>query len=379
MAAANYHIVLHQKIDLDEWERKAQAGQCPRHAMQQLAHRLGALVHVPPERRPLTLRDRWRCTLGGTAEMWDLAENVLAAAQPTDVIYCNSEASGLPIAALCRGRRDRPRIAVFVHNLDRPRGRVALRLFGAASGVDWFVGCSRHQVDFLRDHLKLPAGRSTFIWDQTDLRFFAPGPASPAKARPVVMSVGLEQRDYRTLAAATADLPVDVRISGYSRDAKAMAQAFPDTMPANMTRRYYEWPELLQLYRDADVVVVSTFASRYAAGVQGMMEAMACARPVIVTETEGLRSYLSGHHAAVKVPPGDPAAMRQAITRLLASPAEADRLAQSGLALARKRHDSDRHVETLARGLEALRALPGGGVALDDVRASPALAQGDAD
>ncbi|MEM5838768.1 hypothetical protein AAHH59_10735, partial [Pediococcus acidilactici] len=57
--------------------------------------------------------------------------------------------------------------------------------------------------------------------DQTDTIFFRPSPASLDKPRPVIASVGLEKRDYRTLAAATSDLDVDVKISGFSRDASA--------------------------------------------------------------------------------------------------------------------------------------------------------------
>ena len=79
--------------------------------------------------------------------------------------------------------------------------------------------------------------------------------------------MGLERRDYRTLAQAVSGLDVDIRISGFSYHAAAMARSFPDPMPANMSCRFYSWPDLVQLYRDADVVVAPVFPSRYAAGV----------------------------------------------------------------------------------------------------------------
>jgi glycosyltransferase involved in cell wall biosynthesis len=353
-----HHIVLHGKIDLAAQDKLAREGRSPRHAMWQLAQRLGACVHAPGDRAQVRAADRLRSNLGGPPEMWALARELLDNTGPGDTIYCNSEASGLPFAALCRGRKDRPRIAMFVHNLDRPRGRAALRWFGAASTLDWFAACSRHQVDFLKRYLRLAEERATFVWDQTDLRFFSPGPASADKRRPVIASVGLEQRDYRTLAAATADLSVDVRISGFSRDAAALRRAFPDVLPDNMSRRFYEWPQLLQLYRDADVVVVSTYPNRYAAGVQGMMEAMACGRPTVVTRTDGLATYLAGNDAVVQVPAGDAVALRRAIIRILDDPENAQRLGQRAVALARERHDSDVHVETLARHIEALRPHP---------------------
>ncbi len=319
-SAVGYHIVLPAKTDLAAQDALATQRKSPRHAMWQLAQRLGARVHTPGDVTAVRTSDRIWSKLGGAPEIWALAREVLADTGPDDTIYCSSEASGLPIAALCRGKRDRPRIAMFVHNLDRPRGRAALRWFGAASSIDWFVACSRHQADFLKRFLKLDDDRVSFVWDQTDLRFFTPGAASTGKRRPIIASVGLEQRDYRTLAAATGGLDVDVRISGFSRDAAALAQAFPDVMPDNMSRQFYEWPDLLQLYRDADVVVVSTFPNRYAAGVQVVMEAMACARPTVVTRTDGLAAYLVGNDGVVQVPPGAAEPMRRAIVRILENP-----------------------------------------------------------
>ena len=46
-------------------------------------------------------------------------------------------------------------------------------------------------------------------------------------------------------------------------------------MPENMSRKFYEWPDLVQLYRDADVIAVCLVDNKYAAGVQGLLEAMA--------------------------------------------------------------------------------------------------------
>jgi glycosyltransferase involved in cell wall biosynthesis len=354
----NYHIVLHRETDLTLQDEQAKNGQSPRHVMFQLAQQLDASIHVPHKNLRIRKRDRLWSKLLGAPENWALAREIVEATGPKDVIFCNSETSGLPIAALCRGRKNRPKIVVFVHNINRPRGRLALKLLQSISHVDWFLACSQAQVDFLQQRFNLPADKATFVWDQTDLNFFSPGPTSPQKQKPIIVSVGLESRDYRTLAAATADLPVEVKISGFSRDANVIAKAFPDVLPSNMSQQFYEWAELLQLYRDADVVVVSTFPNRYAAGVQAMMEAMACERPTVVTSTEGLQSYLSGNDGVIQVPPGDPVAMRQAIVRLLEHPEEAAHLSKRASLLAKERHDSDVFVEKIKQGLEALGSAP---------------------
>ena len=349
-----YHIVLHREMDLNIQSEQAQQGKSPRHAMWQLKERLEASIHTPYKGLKINRLDRFRSKFVGSPENWALARELVKKMGAEDTIFCNSEVCGIPIATLCRGQKNRPNIAIFVHNLDRPRGRFALRLTGAASCVDWFAACSQHQVDFLKQYLKLPDEQATFVWDQTDLSFFSPGSPNSEKTRPLVMSVGLEQRDYRTLAAATADLPIDVKISGFSRDADTLAKAFPETMPTNMNCQFYAWTDLQQLYRDADVVVVSTFPNRYAAGVQAMMEAMACGRPTIVTSTVGLYDYLFDNDGVMQVPPGDASAMRQAITQLLEQPQKAERLSKQALHIAQTRYDSEHHVEYLAQGLEAI-------------------------
>lgn len=351
-APVKYHIVLHRPIDLKDIAQKAEMAQSPRHGMGLLAQRLNAQVHQP-QGLPLSLSDRLQAKLVNSPESWALARSLKSQVGAEDCIFCTSEAGGLQIAAVCGAQRDRPQLAVFVHNLDRPRGRLALKLWQAAKRIDLFLACSQLQIDFLRQYLPISPTQVRFIWDHVDTQFFTPGLPTAAKKRPQIVSVGLEQRDYRTLAAATADLAVDVKISGFSRDAVALAQAMPDPLPANMSRQFYAWPELVQLYRDADVVVVSVRENRYAAGVQALMEAMACQRPVVVTATAGLSAYLNPE-AVTCIQPGDVQQMRQAILHYLDHPDTALAKAQYGYQLAQEKHTMERYTEDVAACLQSL-------------------------
>jgi glycosyltransferase involved in cell wall biosynthesis len=344
-----FHLLMSRPFAVEPLLEDGRCRRAPRHAMAELASALDATVHGPDD-TPASPLDGLRARLAGPPSLWVLARRVLAAAAPDDVVFCPSEAGGLQLAALAG--RTRPRIALFVHNLDRPRGRAGLAWWNVRAKVDLFLACSTEQVDFLKRNLRLGDARVRHVWDHTDVRFFTPGAPSSAKARPLVVSVGLEQRDYKTLAAATAGLDIDVKVSGFSKDAAALARTFPAPMPTNMSRRFYEWPELAQLYRDADVVVVSCFPNRYAAGVQSLMEASATRRPVVVTATEGLAAYLDD--SVVAVPPGDAAAMRAAILESLSDPREAEARAVRAHALAQRRYDLDRYVGEIA---DALRGL----------------------
>ncbi|MGB3264946.1 MAG: glycosyltransferase family 4 protein [Microcoleus sp.] len=347
-----YHLALGRKIDLDGIDRDAQLGKCPRHVMQSVRDRLNAAVHAP-DGEAISSLDKLRSKISSKPEHWAAARKLSEQVSSGDAIFCTGEDIGIPVAVLCGAKPDRPKIVVYFHNIDRPRGRVALKLFGLADKIDVFTVNARPQTEFVRSYLNIPESRILVLPEQTDTKFFTPGPVSADKKRQTVVSVGLEKRDYRVLAAATADLDVDVKISGFSRDAKALSQAFPDTMPENMSRKFYEWPDLVQLYRDADVIAVCLAANKYAAGATGLLEAMACKRPVAITRTQGLVDYLAPDTAKV-VEVGDAAALREAIVDLLKNPQAAESRAQRGYEMVVNHHNSEHYVDVLVEKLRSL-------------------------
>jgi glycosyltransferase involved in cell wall biosynthesis len=347
-----FHIAMPRRLSPQELAAVDAGGDRPRMAIAMLARELGAQMHAPAD-APVSFADSLRARIAGPASLWAMAREIARTAAPGDVIFAGSEAGGLQIGRACASLRDKPKVSMFVHNLDRPRGRLALKLFGTRRNTERLLACSELQTSFLRRYLGMDDSQVEFVWDHTDDAFFSPGPASPARKRPLIVSVGLEQRDYRTLAAATADMDVDVKISGFSEDAKVLRRSFPDMLPANMSRKFYAWRDLVQLYRDADVVVVSVHENKYAAGVQSLMEGMACGRPVVATATAGLKSYLDDD-VVTSFPPGDAAALRAAIEQTLGDRGAAEARARKGLELARRRHGIDRFVAQIADGLRAL-------------------------
>ena len=348
-----YHLALGRKIDLDGIDRDAKLGKCPRHVLRALRDRLNATVHAP-DGEAISLSDKLRSKISSKPEHWAAARKLSEQVSSDDVIFCNGEDIGIPVAAVCGAKPDRLKIVVYFHNIDRPRGRVASKLFALANRIDLFVTNARCQYNFLRNYLGVPEKRLYMLPEQTDTKFFTPGATSPDKRRPTIASTGLEKRDYKILAEATKDLDVDVKISSFSKDAVALARAFPETMPENMSSRFYEWPDLLQLYRDADLVAVSLLDNKYCAGLTSMMEAMACQRPVIITRTEGLVEYLAPPGIVTTVNPGDAAGWREAIVHLLKNPQEAESQAQRGYEMVVNQHSSERYVDVLAQKLRSL-------------------------
>ncbi|NVD45288.1 glycosyltransferase family 4 protein [Qipengyuania atrilutea] len=323
--------------------------------MKQLADRLDAEVHSPPGKSGKLL-DKVRSQFIGTPELWGYARELTRQFTAKDVVYCPDEEVGLPLAALCSQNQNGAKIALMVHNVDRPRARLTLKSSAACRSAAMYLAVSHRQLTFLERTIGIDASRTAFVADQTDMRFFTPGPPNPQKVRPLLVSAGLEKRDYAVLSEAVENLDVDVRITGFSADAKSGSSRFPQSWPSNFDRRRYEWTELVDLYRNADIVVVPVIPSSYAAGVTTIVEGMASRRPVIASNSEGLTGYLDDTDAILSVEPENPGELRDAIVTLLENPERAERMGQRGFEIAGERYSSEVHVENIAKIMEDLAA-----------------------
>ncbi|WP_341312171.1 glycosyltransferase family 4 protein [Paraburkholderia sp. IMGN_8] len=86
-----------------------------------------------------------------------------------------------------------------------------------------------------------------------------------------------------------------------------------------------------ELYDWADVIVVPLRPNSHASGITVMLEAAAVGKPMVVTRVGTLEDYFPAGEAAY-VPPFDPQALREAVDRLAASPADALHQAQAAAA-----------------------------------------------
>ncbi|MDZ7729486.1 MAG: glycosyltransferase [Dehalococcoidia bacterium] len=80
-----------------------------------------------------------------------------------------------------------------------------------------------------------------------------------------------------------------------------------------------------------------------ACGMNVVLEAWASGTSVIVAATEGMQSYIAPGKNALTYEPGDPADLRQQLSRAVADPALREALAQCGRDTVRD-HDLDRYV-----------------------------------
>ncbi|MEA5595392.1 glycosyltransferase family 4 protein [Rivularia sp. UHCC 0363] len=345
-----YHLALSSCFDLEHIKQDAQVGKSPAHVIFEISRLLNAKIHQPCKYFLLPV-DLVREKIIGCRHSWALARQLSIRLTGDDVIFCTDENVGLPIAALCGGREKGAKVVVFIHNLNRPRGRLALKLFGIRKRVDLFMTANQEQADFLRDYLDLPENRvCLFPYQPTDISFFTPK-ASKDKLRPVIVSGGLEQRDYRTLVRATESLNVDVKICAASPTKTVDSRTFPKVIPANVSYGYYDWKSLVQLYCDADIVVVPLYPNNFQAGLSTLFEALACRKPVIITRASGIIQELIDAKAVLGVNPNDSEGLNQAINSLLGNPKQGEALAAKGYQLVIEQYNHHVYVKALVEQL----------------------------
>jgi glycosyltransferase involved in cell wall biosynthesis len=266
-----------------------------------------------------------------------------------DVIFTDGEHIGIPLALLLRATRSPVKHITIGHRLSSRKKRLPLALLHAHRRMDRIVVHSRHQREFASQALGIPPMRLALVPYQVDPQFWAP---RPTVHEPLVVSVGLEHRDYRTLVRAATGLDARVIIGAASHWSRHDFSA--SALPSNVEVASYDYLALRDLYARAAVVVVPLADVDNQAGVTTILEAMAMGKAVVVTQSLGQTDVVEDRRSPSRgiprtrplsltramaaesgtpveptgfyVPPGDAGALRRAITYLLDHPQEREAL-----------------------------------------------------
>lgn len=316
------YVLTSRRVDFDEIARRAEADESPAHLLRELARRLDAQILQPGD-APVGRLDRVLARIVGTPEQWAIARQTLRNASRGDFVFCNGEDIGLAVGLLNAGpRRGRVRLAFAVMAPERTRARWLLRLLHVVRAEPLLLTGVRRKADFLRTWVKADPKNVAYVAEQVDDQFFrTTDEPKTARPRPLIVSCGLEQRDYQTLIDAIAEQDVDVKICAVSPNYTQNTRVrMPQVVPDNVEMRHFEFPELRELYQQADVTVVPLLDNEYSAGITAMLEAMACGSPVVITRTPGLIEELADDGFVWAVPPNDPEAMWKTVDEVLSDP-----------------------------------------------------------
>lgn len=158
-----------------------------------------------------------------------------------------------------------------------------------------------------------------------------------------VLALGHSNRDFPTLweALRGTDLRVTMYRNSWMRGREiANVRAIPSMLSA---------ADESTLVARAAFHVIPLKVAAFSSGLTVLLRAMAQGKAVIVSNTTGISDYVHDGETAVLVPPGDAAALRQAMLRLWHDPEERERLGRNAARAVRDQFAASSFALELAR------------------------------
>jgi glycosyltransferase involved in cell wall biosynthesis len=254
----------------------------------------------------------------------DLVEALYATTQLSEynVVLSTSEKLAIPLAILLNITDQKIPHVVIGHKLSSGRKTSLLKIWQLHKTFSHIICLCRSQVNYVVNQLGMPASAVDFVYDKVDHHFFCP---TGLAEEDYILAVGQEQRDYSTLWQALSGTGLKMVVVASSLWSTRHIEDLENV--GNITvLSHIPYQALRDLYARARLVVAPLFDVDYAAGVNAVLEAMAMAKPLIVSRTSGIMDYIVDQETGVYVPPGDPAALRHTILSLWEQAGERKRL-----------------------------------------------------
>ncbi len=293
-----------------------------------------------------------------------LFRRLVSAAKRYEALFLNG--SGAPLrelaAAAAIGRRRRPPAIVIADCVWGRSGSRADRL-ATGAGMRALDGAhvhycvhSREQADRFPELWRVDAGRvhvTPYYYTLSEEELVA-----PVERDGSVFAGGDSHRDYRALIEAARRMPETRFVLATGRIPAG------ERLPANVSAGRLSHDDYTARLRSASAVVVALQArDDRSAGEQTYLNAMVLGKPVVVTDTMGVREYVQDRETGLVVPPGDPDRLTGALHWALdpANEPEVTELTGHARETTRSRFGPDRYVSSLLRVLDdVLGARPSG-------------------
>lgn len=179
-----------------------------------------------------------------------------------------------------------------------------------------------------------------------------------------LLSCGITRRDFHTLSAAASKSNQRIRVicPGLPKDIlwSANVSITDSGQGYNFQNKTVSYEELLTEYYGksaALLVIIQEDQREYTAnGFTNVLEGMAMGRPIIMTRTGAVPGEidLEKHGCGVFVPPGDAAALAEAMNAVSADPARAAAMGAAGRRLCKDHYNMERFGSDLDRFFSSL-------------------------
>lgn len=205
----------------------------------------------------------------------------------------------------------------------------------------FYIGCIFLIVDKVICHSTLEVERYTKLFKNSRAKFvFIPyglhlagreelmeKDKTTSNVRPYILAAGRSGRDYATLFEAIESLPIDLHV--VCDNAKALAGL---NIPKNVLvlRECYGSAYFNEL-NNSLFVVIPLGVNDISAGQMVLIQAMAFAKPTIITRTSSVEEYVMDHEQSLLVTQGSASELRAAISKLLADHELANHLSTNAI------------------------------------------------
>lgn len=274
------------------------------------------------------------------------AMRLLARVRRYDAAICVGDATALVLMWLRDALRLRLPIVVVDPALSYTyprRKRLQDYVLPRASRVIVF---GESQVEYLQKEYGTNV-RSELLLHRADVDFYHPAATAADGSRPYVFSVGNDvSRDFDTLARAAK---ICAAVSGFTHRFVVQTRlSVADAAALEIRTDTVPYTELRALYQEASVVVLPLHDTVHPGGINTLLEAMGTARPIVVSDSRGVRDYVRNGETMIAVPPGDAGALASAILTLTQSSDDAQRLAANARQFVVERCDNRVYARQLA-------------------------------
>lgn len=306
-------------------------------------------------RESRTWVERTRCICGpgespDAMPAWRQAGRLLRGRAAADVVVTMGARVSLCYGLACAALGVDSKQVFFEVFLDAPKRRNPLWRLKAwvwrlvARRARGAVCAASGEAAALARRLGIPPENARFVPICTTVREPA---AAPARGEPYALAAGRSWRDWATLFAAAPHFGMPLEVVAGKDD------CLPETPAGVRVRREVAAAEYRALLAGAAVVAVPLLPAERSTGQVVLLEAMALGKPVVATRVTGTADYVRNGENGLLVPPGDAAALGDAVARLAADPALAARLGAAALEDAKTRFSPEVCAENLLAALEA--------------------------
>jgi glycosyltransferase involved in cell wall biosynthesis len=174
-----------------------------------------------------------------------------------------------------------------------------------------------------------------------------------AARRPLIVSAGKADRDHDTLVRATTliDCTVKIFCSENSKPAGQIDESRVIITSGPGNHNAISYGDLLGEYEAANVIGIPLTHVEELAGLTSLLDAMAMAKPVIMTRNPYIDIDIEKQGIGIWVDVGDVEGWATAISELISKPALAREMGLRGRALCEKQYNLERFTDELASAI----------------------------